>query len=160
MNYQHLTIEQRYHIEAYKKAGYTQKFIANELEVSPSTISREIKRNCTTQLKVYTANSANKVSIRRRIYVSRRSNKKLDTKNKNIIKKYIKQDWSPEQISNRLKVDNILDISHVSIYRFIYNDRLKGGDLYTHLRFYHTGKRRNKYGHKYKGGIEGRCIYI
>lgn len=156
MNYQHLTIKQRYHIEAYRKAGYTQKFIANELEVSPSTISREIKRNCTTQLKVYTANSANKVSTRRRMYVSRASNKKLDTKNKNIIKKYIKQDWSPEQISNRLKMVNILNISHVSIYKLIYYDRLKGGDLYTHLRFYHTGKRRAKYGQRYKGRIEDR----
>lgn len=156
MNYQHLTCEQRYHIEAYKKAGFTQKYIANELKVSPSTISRELKRNCTTQLKRYTGNSANNVSLTRRKYTSGKSNKKLDTKNKNIIKKYIKKDWSPEQISNRLKLDGILNISHVSIYKFIYHDKLEGGDLHTHLRFYHTGKRRAKYGQKYKGGIQDR----
>ena len=156
MNYQHLTCEQRYHIEAYKKAGFTQKYIANEIKVSPSTISRELKRNCTTQLKRYTGNSANNVSLTRRKYTSGKSNKKLDTKNKNIIKKYIKKDWSPEQISNRLKLDGILNISHVSIYKFIYHDKLEGGDLHTHLRFYHTGKRRAKYGQKYKGGIQDR----
>lgn len=43
--YQHLTVEQRYQIQAYKKAGYTQKDIAKEIEVHPSTVSRELKRN-------------------------------------------------------------------------------------------------------------------
>ena len=156
MKYKHLTIKQRYHIEAYKKARYTQKYIANELGVSPSTISREIKRNSSTQLKRYSANSANKVSVSKRTYASRLSNRKLDTVNKNILKKYIKKDWSPEQISNKLKLDGILNISYVSIYKFIYHNKLNKGDLHTHLRYYHTGKKRAKYGQKYKGGIKDR----
>ncbi|MEA3288849.1 MAG: helix-turn-helix domain-containing protein [Campylobacterota bacterium] len=43
MKYKHLTLEQRYHISALKKAGFIQKEIAIELEVSESTISRELK---------------------------------------------------------------------------------------------------------------------
>ena len=156
MNYKHLTHEQRYHIQACIKLKYKQKDIANEIGVSSSTISRELKRNSSKIKKSYNAKPANRVSVDRRKYTSQKSNRKLDTKNKNIIKKYIKQDSSPEQISNRLKLDNILSISHVSIYKFIYHDKLQGGDLYTHLRFYHTGKRRAKYGQKYKGGIEDR----
>ncbi len=156
MKYKHLTIEERYHIAALKKANFSQKEISNELGVSESTISRELKRNCSTQIKSYSANNAHKVSASRRRYASQKSNLKLDRKSKNIIIEYIKKDWSPEQISKRLKVENKLDISHTRIYQFIYADKQKGGELYTHLRFHHTGHRRAKYGCKYNGGIKDR----
>ncbi len=133
MCYKHLTIEERYHIQAYKKAGYSQKYIANEIVVNPGTISRELKRNSSTQGKSYSAINANKVSNYRRMYASRKSNKKMDVKLKNIIKKYIIEDWSPEQISKRLKEVNITNISYVRIYQFIEQDKQQGGDLYTHL---------------------------
>ncbi len=156
MCYKHLTIEERYHIQAYKKAGYKNNMIAKDLGFSESTISRELKRNSSSQTKSYSANNANKVSITRRKYASKKSNLKMDTKLKNIIEKYIIEDWSPEQISNRLNEDNIMDISYVRIYQFVEQDKQKGGDLYTHLRFHHTGHRRAKYGAKHKGRIKGR----
>ena len=46
-------------------------------------------------------------------------NKKL----KNIIKKYIIDDWSPEQISKRLNAVDIINISYVRIYQFIEQDK-------------------------------------
>ena len=49
-----------------------------------------------------------------------------------------------------------LEISHVRIYQYIREDKLNGGDLHTHLRFYHTGKRRAVYGAKHKGRIKDR----
>ncbi|MEA3289085.1 MAG: IS30 family transposase [Campylobacterota bacterium] len=156
MKYKHLTLEQRYHISALKKAGFIQKEIAIELEVSESTISRELKRNSSTQTKSYNGRNANKVSVARRRYASKKSNLKMDIKLKNIIKRYIIEDWSPEQISKRLKEVNIADISYVRIYQLIEQDKLQGGDLYTHLRFYHTGHRRAKYGSKSKGRIKDR----
>lgn len=156
MYYKHLSCEQRYHIAALKKAKFTQKFIANELGVSESTISRELCRNSSIQIKSYSANSANNVSIMRRRYASRKSNLKMNIELKSILKKYIIEDWSPEQISKRLKAVNILDISYVSIYQFIAKNKDQGGDLYTHLRFHHTGHRRAKYGTKNKGRIKDR----
>jgi IS30 family transposase len=156
LNYKHLTLEERYHIQAYKKAGYKQKEIANEIGVNPSTICRELKRNSSTQIKNYSAKPANRVAKDRRMYASRKSNMKMDSKLRKIIKKYILKDWSPEQISNRLKLDGIIDISHVRIYQFIEEDRQKGGELYTHLRFHHTGKRRAIYGARNKGKIKDR----
>ena len=45
MNYTHLTQEERYQIYALKKAGHNQNEIANVLERSESTISRELARN-------------------------------------------------------------------------------------------------------------------
>ncbi len=45
MNYTQLTEYERYQIEAFLKAGFTQKAIARELRRSPGTISRELGRN-------------------------------------------------------------------------------------------------------------------
>lgn len=156
MSYKHLTLEERYHIEAYKEAGYKQNDIAKKIGVNPSTISRELKKNSTKVHKRYTAKKANKVASDRRMNASRKSNRKLDKKLKKTLTKYILEDWSPEQISARLKLIDGTDISFVRIYQFIEQDRQEGGDLYTHLRFYHTGHRRAKYGAKSKGRIKDR----
>ncbi len=156
MYYKHLTLEGRYHIQAYKKAGYKQYEIAKELGVDPSTVSRELKRNSSTQRKSYSAKAANKVADDRRMYASRESNKKMDKKLQKIVIKYILNDWSPEQISQRLKAIDIAEISHVRIYQFVKENRSQGGELYTHLRFHHTGHRRAKYGSKSKGRIKNR----
>ena len=156
LKYKHLTQEERYHISALKKAGIKNNQIAKDLGVNGSTISRELKRNSSSQTKHYSANNAHKVSVTRRRYASKKSNLKLDIKAKNIIIKFIEEDWSPEQISLRLKAENKLDISHTRIYQFVYEDGHNGGKLYTHLRFHHTGHRRAKYGCKYNGGIKDR----
>jgi IS30 family transposase len=156
MEYKHLTIEERYHIDALKKAGYLQKNIAKEIGVSASTISKELKRNSSTQHKKYTAKIANKTAkYRRKIFCSA-NNLKIIGKLKKLIEKYIKEDFSPEQTSAVLKTRHNLDISFVRIYHFIEQDKQKGGALHTHLRFYHTGKRRARYGAKYQGKIKDR----
>jgi len=68
-NYKHLTREERYQIQAYKKAGFTQAKIAIELMVHKSTISRELKRNSSKIHQKYSAQKADKVSCDRRMYV-------------------------------------------------------------------------------------------
>ena len=45
MNYQHLSESQRYEIKAYLNCNKSQKFIAEQLGVSQSCISRELNRN-------------------------------------------------------------------------------------------------------------------
>ena len=62
--YKHLSQEQRYHIYALRKAGFSQKFIAQELRVSPSTICREIRRN--KGLKGYRPQQAHRNACTRR----------------------------------------------------------------------------------------------
>jgi len=156
MSYKHLTLKERYHIQAYKEAGYKQNEIAKKIGVDPSTISRELQKNSSKIHKRYTAAKADQVASNRRMYASRKSNKKLDKKLKKTITKYILEDWSPEQISARLQLIDSTDISFVRIYQFIEQDRQEGGDLYTHLRFHHTGHRRAKYGSKSKGRIKDR----
>ena len=44
-NYTHISLVQRYQIQAFVKDGMKQKMIAQEIDVHPSTISRELNRN-------------------------------------------------------------------------------------------------------------------
>lgn len=154
MKYKHLTLEERYHIQAFKKAGYKQKDIAMRLGVSPSTICNELKRNSSLIKKSYSAKSANNVATAKRKYASKKSNLKVEGELKAKIIAHIKDDFSPEQISGVLKTRADISISHVTIYELIKEDKQKGGKLYEHLRFHHTGHRRAKYGAKYEGGIK------
>jgi len=79
-----------------------QKEIALEVGVHPSTISREFKRN-SDKFRGYNAEMAQVQSVK----VERKEKKRFSlTKT---IEKYIraklKLDWSPEQISGRMKID-------------------------------------------------------
>jgi len=156
MSYNHLTMEERYHIQALKNVGYKQVHIAKELNRNEGTISRELQRNSSSQTKRYSANTASKVAKDRRLYASRVSNKKMCLEVEAWISYYILEDFSPEQTSAILKKRNNIEISLVRIYQFVEEDRHTGGHLHKRLRFYHTGKRRAKYGMKYKGRIDGR----
>jgi IS30 family transposase len=50
--------------------------------------------------------------------------------------------WSPEQISNRLRIEDQADISTETIYKFIAQDRKDGGRLWRNLRRSHRQRRR------------------
>ena len=49
MSYSHLTIKERYQIEAYVLEGHSVRKIASLMKVHPSTISREFKRSLNVQ---------------------------------------------------------------------------------------------------------------
>jgi len=152
--FKHLTQGQRYHIEAYKKAGYSNSAIAKDLGVHPSTIGRELKRNSSPIRQRFGAKAAQEISSLRKS-VNSKATKKLKNELELLVIKYIKQDWSPEQVSATLLNQHGLLLSFVRIYHYIKEDRQKGGTLHTHLRFYGK-KRRAKYGSKHKGRIKER----
>jgi len=150
----HLTQQQRYHIEAYKKAGYGNSEIAKDLGVHPSTIGRELKRNSSPVRQRYGAKVAQEISCLRKS-INSRANRKLKHELEELVIRYIKRDWSPEQVSATLWIKHSLSLSFVRIYQYIESDRQNGGVLHTHLRFYGK-KRRAKYGSKHKGRIKER----
>ena len=51
-----------------------------------------------------------------------------------IVERFLREKWSPEQISGRLAEQGILRISHETIYQHVWRDKKAGGDLYKHLR--------------------------
>ncbi len=127
----HLTNEQRYQIKAYLDCGKTQKFIANELKVSKSTISREISRN--SSRNGYFPEHANNLSEERKERFCRC--RKLSKEMIKIIEMYIKkEEWSPEQIIGYCNKNNIPIVSVERIYQYIREDKANGGDLFKSLR--------------------------
>ena len=58
---------------------------------------------------------------------------------------HLRQDLSPEQVAGRLGRKGLLAISHETIYQYIWRDKKRGGDLYTHLRGARK-QRRKRYG--------------
>ena len=142
MKYQQLSYEKRCILSAYWKAGYTQKYIANEMKVHPSTVSRELARNrrwngryCPEQADCF--------------YEDRRSRsrrpKTFTVEIQKIVKDKLLVDWSPEQISGYGKVNNLFSVSHERIYQYVLADKKAGGNLYLHLR-HGKKKYRKRYG--------------
>ena len=145
-NYNQLTQELRYQIEILKKAGKNQKEIAELVNVSPSTICRELQRN--KGKKGYRPKQAQIKTDNRRKQTAKPL--KMTTATIALIDSKIIIDWSPEQISGWLKADQGIYISHERIYQHIWTDKLKGGKLYKHLR--HSRKKRKQYGSRDKRG--------
>lgn len=138
IGYQHVTRDQRSQIYAYKSMGLSLRDIAKNIEKNVSTVSREIARN--TGLRGYRISQADSRSKERRSNASR-TPKKLNDELKAEIDSKLLDEWSPEQISGRFKLDGVL-ISHESIYQHIWRNKRAGGQLHNHLR--HSGKKYNK----------------
>jgi len=154
--YQHLTRDQRCQIDILMKRGDSQALIAATLKIHPSTISRELKRNSVKRTKTetyeYQYAKAHKKSQRKRRKASCRPNK-MTAETIKIIESKLFLQWSPEQISGWLKLNNIIKISHETIYKMIWKDKRKGGNLYTNLRHH-----RKKYQKRGSSKTKNCCI--
>lgn len=138
--YHHLTYDQRCQIQTLKKRGDSINNIAQILNVHRSTIYREMKRNSVNGNYEY--HQANKKSSDRR-HVANTQNIKMTSELISFIEDMLKLQWSPEQISGRLKrIYGDKAVSHETIYQYIWNNKRYGGDLYKNLR--HNGKKYNK----------------
>ena len=152
-HYRQLTRAQRYQIEAGLACGMTQVRIAKQLGVHPATVSREVRRNGTQQ--AYKAVLADQQSV-----VRQRSAHKFCKPKAWLhahLPLWLEQGFSPEQISQRLKLEQPDQaVSHEWIYRFIDVDKRGGGLLYLNLR--HRRKRyRKRYGsHDRRGQLRNR----
>lgn len=152
MKYKQLSYEQRVQIHTLLKYGLNQTKIAQFIGVNKSTISREIKRN--TGLKGYRPKQANERAFGRRKNADKQIRFTDDIKT-NVIR-YLKQDWSPEQISGWLKANNKPSVSHETIYQFIINNQKEGGTLYKHLRLGRKKRRKRIKGEDRRGQIPNR----
>lgn len=127
----HLTVEQRYVIEAYLKLKMSKSFIANQINVDTSTVYRELKRN-RTKTGRYSAKLANQYAMERkdRFVV----NRKFDENCRKFVEKHLREYWSPKQIVGYCKTHGIPMVSHERIYQHIRTDKENGGDLYKFTR--------------------------
>ena len=141
MSYTQLTEVKRYQIYTLLKIDFTQAAIAAEIDVNPGTISREIARN--SGKRGYRPKQANEQALERRQKAEKHCRMTNDVKAR--VVEYLQQDWSPEQISGYLKLSGGNWVSHETIYLFVLEDKINGGELYKHLR-HHGKKRKKRYG--------------
>jgi IS30 family transposase len=141
MTYHQITSEERYILATLRKQGFNQSEIARELGRHRSTICRELKRNSARWDGHYRPSKAIERTAGRR---SRsRRNLRFSRSDLRRVEAQLRQLWSPEQICGRLR--GSLSISHETIYRHIWRDRILGGTLHTCLRGARK-QRRKRYG--------------
>jgi len=149
VSYVHLTLQERYVIHHLVLYRLSIREIARRLQRSPSTISRELKRNARHH-SCYWHEPAHRWAIERRQHPKhfrRQCNKRLS----GYIKTRLQRGWSPELISGRLTQDYPdnpdMRFSTEGIYRWLYRDAKTGGTLYRHLVRCHAKRRQQrKYG--------------
>ncbi|MDO6424924.1 IS30 family transposase [Saccharophagus degradans] len=152
MNYRQLTENERYQIYSLMKAGLTQKQISVELERDPATISRELKRN--RGLKGYRPAQAQRLSDNRRVTAAKSI--KITDEVWGWIEQLIRQDLSPQQVVDYLKVHKNLSLHHETLYQLIYANKAAGGDLYKHLRVVSKPYRKRYGSYDRRGKIKNR----
>ena len=116
-SYQQLSLDDRCEVARLSANGCSVRQIAAALDRSPSTISRELKRNDGAQVG-YRSSYAHQQTRARRWKGSR-----LDRQAglRAIVMERLASGWSPEQIAGRLAIEHGRKvISYESIYRFIY----------------------------------------
>lgn len=148
MTYHQITPGERYMLSALRKQGFSNAEIAHALGRHRSTIGREVCRNTTHPDGYYRADRAQEATVGRRSH-SRR-NSQFSAADWTTVKALLAQWLSPEQISGRLRLEAVLDISHETIYTHVWGDKHRGGQLHRLLR--QPTKRRKRYGTYEKRG--------
>lgn len=148
MRYQHFSKTERFELSILLKKGYSVRSIASALKRSPSSVSREIRKN-----RVNSSYDAGKAI--HKAYVRRLKSKYQGMKIRQNpeLERYVKErlvkHWSPEQIAGRLRLENNSQtvISHRVIYKYL--ESVYGWLFKKYLKYqgkYHrfSGHRRSK----------------
>ena len=107
-----------------------QQEIADSIGASQSAISRELKRN--TGQRGYRYQQAQSKCDKRRKNAAKAL--KMTAAMIELIDSKLSDKWSPEQISGWLLEERGEQLSHETIYQYIWADKASGGDLFSHLR--------------------------
>ena len=137
--YKHYTLFERNCLQKFLTEGKSYREIARLLGRSPSTISREVKRNYSHGSNHYNAWRATSLYIFRRKRCVRKHKIQPGTELYEFICEGLRHFWSPEVIANLCR-ERGLDVSMATIYRALGEKRLKGFSRKEHLR--RRGKKR------------------
>jgi len=146
--YKHLSAEERDHLAVLKSQDKSLRDIARILKRSPSTLSRELKRNAApVYTGYYLPHKAQQRADKRNRESHQRQRLKMDVIRK-FVEKHIQLGWSPEIIAGRLSLKYPgLSISHEAIYQWIYKEALH---LISDLVRAHRKRKHRGYSRKHK----------
>jgi transposase, IS30 family len=157
-SYTHFTLNERKYLDESLKNGESLRKIAKALGRSPSTISREVKRNWSKKKKHYHHWAAQIKYTERRKACHRKNNLLLNNELYSFALEKLLSFWSPEIIAGVWNLNHDEKISFSSIYRAIYAKEFPGIAPNTHLR--RRGKpysnQRKSYSHYFTSSIHDR----
>jgi IS30 family transposase len=155
MNYHQITPDERYRLSQLRVQGLSNPQIARALGRHRSSIWREVRRNAHVDGHYHVVKAIQHASARR---WRSRSHSRFSPQQLNKVWDLIRRRWSPEQISGSLRNSGQLCISHETIYRHIWADLKRGGQLHCHLRCARK-QRRKRYGtYDSRGRLAGKCM--
>ena len=124
--YRHLSLTERDRITELMSDGMSIREISKELGRSPSTLSRELKRNATSAYKLYLSHRAHDRAVKRKQEAGVRPRLK-DERIVSYVRTRLAWDWSPELIAGRIRQEiRRVAISHEAIYQYIYHPKTEG----------------------------------
>lgn len=129
MNYKHFSIEEREKIQEFLWHKKSIRCIAEYLNRSPSSVSREVQRNYPKERERYTPRLANERALYKRTQRGREERLKTDEIRTYVVS-CLKLGYSPEQIAGTIKQEKIGSISHEAIYQYIYHQIYRDGHGY------------------------------
>ncbi len=119
-HYTHLSIEEREKLYLMRGQGKRIHEIGVELGRSPSTISRELRRN-KPRKHAYSPSSAQRAYEKRRKQCGRKHILSCPEKREYVRRLIQDLHWSPEEIANRLRLESAsIQLSYAAIYRAIH----------------------------------------
>lgn len=137
MAHKHFSIEEREEIQQGIWNKESVRGIAERLERSPSSVSREINKNIPAHQRRYTSRLAEtRAQSKRHEKQGRIQDPDLRTE----VIAGLKEGWSPEQVAGRIKEKKLGSISYETIYQFVYEDWKQGEDLRPLLKRRHKAR--------------------
>ena len=132
MSYTQIALHERYTFGMLRGHGFTNAEIARITGRHRSTIGREFRRNCARHDGAYRPTKAQEKTNGRRSR-SRRNSHFGQTEWK-LVDTLLREKFSPEQISGWLKLLDLFEISHQTIYTHVEKNKKRGGKLWKNLR--------------------------
>lgn len=144
----HLVMEDREMIAVMKAEGRSFREIGEAIGKDKSTISRELRRNAPPQNKgYYLGHKAHQRAQERKSWSCKRERLK-GSEVREYVEEHLKEGWSPEMISGRIKVDKpSMAISHEAIYQYLYSERR---ELIPYLVRQHKKRQKRGYSRRHK----------
>jgi len=154
----HLSCEEREKIFLLSSHGKTKREIGRQLGRHHTVISRELERNHSPN-GIYSPAQAQRTSLLRRSQANSRNPLK-DERIFRYVKEKLLEDWSPEEISGRIKLDLPgKSIGRETIYAHIYRKENRHLGLWVYLRR-HRPRRQPKHSRKVRRETIPNRIFI
>lgn len=126
-SYTYLTTHERELIFLYHGFGFSYRRIGRLVKRKPSTIMRELKRH-STKKRAFSSSVAQKTYKKNKKRCGKKQLLDSSPLKECVRKLFLENQWSPEQISQRIKLENNgKSISYNTIYRAIYRGLFNEG---------------------------------